>query len=266
MIIRNTLITLILLTSTIFAQEYTLDDSLYTNVIINRPQLRTIIDTPTGGMLPRGAFDFDLRTFPIGGVQAALRIGLTDRFLVGVGYGSSKLLTDVDPDWNPRLEFIIKLRLHEESMRDGLPAIAVGFNSLGYGYYDSDNDRYMVKSTGFYLTLSKNFKLYDNPAGIHWGANYSLENKVDNNPNVFFGFNTDVGPSMVFLAEYDLALNDNKRNGVYGLGRGFLNMGLAWYITDDLSLELDLKNLLRNREDAEAIDREARLVYVDYFY
>jgi hypothetical protein len=248
------------------AQEVTLDDSLYANVIVDRPQPRMTIDYPTAGMLPRGSFDFDMRTFPVGGVQAALRIGLTDRFTVGVGYGAAKVLTDVDPDWNPKLEFIIKLRLHEEAMGDNLPAIAVGYNSLGYGNYDSDNDRYIVKSPGFYMVFSKSFNLYESPAAIHWGANYSLENDIDNDPNVFLGFNADVGPTMVFLTEYDFAINDNRRYESYGLGRGFLNLGLAWYITEDLSLELDLKNLLRNRSDAEAIDREARLVYVEYFY
>jgi len=267
MALRNILIAFSLLTSYVFAQQGTTsDDSLYANVIVNRPQLRMTIDYPTAGMLPRGAFDIDMRTFPVGGVLAALRIGLSDEFMVGIGYGASRILSDVDPDWNPRLEFNIKLRLHEETAGDNFPAISVGYNSLGYGNYDSENSRYMVKSTGFYVAFSKNFGLYDNATGIHWGVNYSLENKVDNDPNVFLGFNTDVGPNMVFLAEYDLALNDNKRYDVYGLGRGFLNMGLAWYITDDLSLELDLRNLLRNRSNAAAIDREIRLVYVEYFY
>lgn len=267
MSLRNVLIAFTLVTSSTFAQqESTSDDTLYANVIVNRPQLRMTIDFPTAGMLPRGTFDIDMRTYPIGGVQAALRIGLNDRFMVGIGYGASRMLTDVDPDWNPKLEFVIKLRLHEELADDNFPAIAVGYNSLGYGNYDSDNDRYMVKSTGFYVVFSENFRLYDNSTGLHWGVNYSLENKVDNDPNVFMGFNTDVGPNMVFLTEYDFALNDNKRYDVYGLGRGFLNLGLAWYITDDLSLELDLRNLLRNRSDAAAIDREIRLVYVEYFY
>ena len=265
MILRFVLI-FVFAASSVMAQIDTSDDTLYANVIVNRPNLRMPIDTPTAGMLPRGAFDFDMRTFAIGGVQAALKIGLTDRFLVGVGYGASKVLTDVDPDWNPKLEFVIKLRLHEEAMTDNIPAIAVGYNSLGYGNYDSDRDRYMVKSHGFYVVFSKSFKLYENPASFHWGANYSLENDVDNDLNGFLGFQTDIGPSMVFLAEYDIATNDNKRDGVYGLGRGFLNMGLAWYITDDLSLELYLKNLLRNRSDAETIDREVRLVYLEYFY
>ena len=264
MIWKGVLSAIIVLTVPAAAQYSTSDDSLYANVIVPRAELRWTMDTPTAGMLPRGAFSFDMRTFPTGGVQASLEIGLADRFSVGLGYGASQLLTDVDPVWNPKLEFLLRYRLHEED--EGIPAIAVGYSSLGNGAYDSGNDRYTVKSPGFYVAFSKNFKLYENPASFHWGANYSFENDEDNDPNIFVGFHADTGPGMVFLTEYDFAINDNKRHDVYGLGRGFFNLGLAWYITDELSLELDLKNLLRNRDDAEAIDREARLVYVEYFY
>jgi hypothetical protein len=266
MILRSGLIVYLMLSATAFAQyQYeTYDDSMYAEVIAPRAELRWIMDTPTAGMLPRGTFSLDLRTFPTGGVQSSLEIGLASRFSVGVGYGASEVLADVSPEWGPRLEFLIRYRLHEES--EGLPAIAVGYSSLGYGRYDEEYERYMVKSPGFYVSFSKNFNMYENPASFHWGANYSLENDKDNDPDVFIGFSTDTGPGMVFLAEYDLALNDNERYSVYGLKRGYLNIGLAWYITDELSLELDLKNLLRNREDADAIDREARLVYVEYFY
>lgn len=246
------------------AQKETRDDSLYASKAARRPELRWILDTPTAGMLPRGAFDLDMRTFSQGGLQATLGIGLMDRFSVGLGYGAASVLTDTMPDYNPRLEFELKLRLLEESPE--LPAFAVGYSSQGYGPYDSANKRYMVKSPGFYGAFSKNFKIYSNPSGLHGGVNYSLENKKDNDPDAFFGFNADLGADMMFLTEYDLGLNDNKRYSVYGLGRGYLNMGLVWYMTDDLSLEFDLRNLLRNRKGASAIDREARLVYVEFFY
>jgi len=248
-----------------YGQYDTADDSLYSNIIVPRPELRWVIDVPTAGILPRGTFDMDMRTFPIGGVQTTLSIGLGHRFSVGVGYGASRVLTDDDPNWNPQIEFLLKFRLHEES--EGFPAIAVGYSSMGFGQYDSEYNRYTVKSPGFYLALSKNFRLYDNPAAWHGGINYSLENDNDNDPNLFVGFNADVGPNMTFLAEYDFGINDTERYGVYGRQRrGYLNMGLAWYITQELSLELDLKNLLRNREGADAIDREIRLVYTEYFY
>ncbi len=261
---KKTLGIILISAAPVLGQYDTADDSLYANVIVPRAELRWIMDTPTAGVLPRGAFDFDLRTFPVGGVQTALSIGLTRRFTVGIGYGASHVLTDTDPDWNQKIEFLLKFRLHDESA--GFPALAVGYSSMGYGRYDSEFSRYTIKSPGFYLTFSKNFQFYGNPAGWHGGIGYSLENDVDDDPDLYLGFNADVGPAMTFLTEYDFAFNDNQRYHVYGLKRGYLNMGLAWYITDELSLELDLKNLFRNRSDAQAIDREARLVYVEYFY
>jgi hypothetical protein len=245
-------------------QRETADDTAYSNLSIPRSELRWIIDTPTAGMLAKGSFDMDFRTFSGGGLQTTLAIGLMDRFSIGLAYGASRALTDSTPDWDPRLEFQLRLRLLEEG--EGLPAIAVGYSSQGYGKYDNEKRRFQVKSPGFYLVFSKNFSIYSYPAGFHWGVNYSLENKIDNDPSGFIGFNTELGNDMLYLAEYDFATNDNKPNGNYGRGRGFLNMGLAWYLTDMLSLELDLKNLLRNRKDASAIDREARLVYVEFFY
>jgi hypothetical protein len=249
---------------TLFAQRETPDDKAYAEMRIPRPQLRWVIDTPAGGMLPRGSFDIDLRTYSGGGLQAALGIGLMERFSIGLGYGASRVLSDTMPEYNPRLEFQIKYRLLVEDA--GLPDLAVGFSSQGHGPYDENRERFQVKSPGFYVAFTKRFMLYSNPAGMHWGANYSLENERDSDPSAFVGFNAELGNDMMFLAEYDFALNDNKSDGVYGRGRGFLNTALAWYLTDGLSLELDLKNLLRNRRDADAIDREARLIYVEYFY
>lgn len=246
------------------AQTETRDDEVYSDVSIPRPQLRWVIDTPTGGMLPRGSFDMDLRTFSGGGLQATLGIGLMERFAVGLGYGASAVLTDSMPKYNPRLEFLIRYRLLEESA--GLPDVVVGYSSQGYGEYDEDRNRFQVKSPGFYMAFTKRFPFYSNPAGLHWGVSYSLEREVDDDPSAFVGFNAELGYDMMFLGEYDFAINDNKPDGVFGLGRGFLNIGLVWYLADGLSLELDLKNLLRNRSDAGAIDREARLVYVEYFY
>ncbi len=216
-------------------------------------------------MLPKGSFDLDMRTFSGGGLQAQLGIGLMNRFSIGLGLwsilGSFRYHTELGstfgisnaPD-----------RLLEEG--HGFPAVAIGFNSQGFGPYDDSLKRYQVKSTGFYVAFTSNFQFYSNNAGLSWGANYSLENERDSDPSAFVGFNADLGNNMLFLTEYDLALNDNTRYSVYGRGRGFFNMGLVWYLTDGLSLELDLKDLLRNRTNASSIDREARLVYTEFFY
>lgn len=240
-----------------------------------RPQPRWLLDIPTAWMLPRGSFDVDFKSFPEGGIQGSLNIGLARRLSVGLAYGGSGILTESIPEWNPRPEILVRYLLVET---DGIfPSLAVGYSSLGYGMYmkkDSVSrfyeDRYLVKSPGFYVVLSKNYPFYDGDVSVHMGGNYSLENEIDGDPNMFIGADLGLGYDLVYMAEYDFAFNDNKRSGIFGLGRGYLNMGLSWYITPELSLELDFRNLLLNRKKLvgsgnAVIDREIRLVYLQYF-
>jgi len=240
-----------------------------------RPQPRWLLDKPTAWMLPRGSFDVDFKTFPAGGIQGSLNIGLARRLSVGLAYGGSGILTESIPEWNPRPEILLRYLLVET---DGqFPSLAIGYSSLGYGLFVKkdtargyDEDRYLVKSPGFYVVLSKNYPFYSGDASFHVGANYSLENEVDDDPDLFAGVDLGLGYDMVYMAEYDFAFNDNKRSGIFGLGRGYMNMALSWYITPELSLELDFRNLLLNRKKGigagnAVIDREIRLVYLQYF-
>lgn len=238
---------------------------------------RWLIDTPTASMLPRGSFDIDFKSFPAGGVQAALSIGLARRFSVGIGYSGAAVLSEDIPEWNPRIEFLFRFLLADESEYEYFPSLAVGYSSYGYGlfvrkdtlkgYYE---DRYLVKSPGFYLAMSKRYDVQGGDFGLHGGFNFSLENGADNDPNLFVGMDAVLGYDLVFLGEYDFAFNDNRRLGIFGLGRGYLNFGLGWYITPELCLELDFKNMLLNRnqsptEGSGSIDREIRLTYLQFF-
>ena len=237
--------------------------------------VRWLIDTPTAYMLPRGSFDMDFRTFPQGGVQASICIGLADRFSLGLAYGGSQILSEESPKWNPKMEFKIRYMLIEEYR--SFPQIAVGFSSMGYGLYrEKDEDigyeesRYLVKSPGFYLSVSKRYPVYTSYFSLHGGINYSLENGEDSDPNFFTGMLVNLGYRMIFLAEYDFAINDNKRVGQFGMGRGYLNFGVAWYITSELQLGIDFRNVLLNRNDDFSanelvLDREVHLVYLQFF-
>jgi hypothetical protein len=208
-------------------------------------------------------------------MQASLNIGLARRLSVGLAYGGAGLLSESIPEWNPRPEILLRYLLVETD--DRFPSLAVGYSSLGYGLFVKKNDsigyyedRYLVKSPGFYVVLSKNYPFYSGDASLHAGANYSLENQIDDNPNAFIGMDLGLGYDLIYMAEYDFAFNDNKRSGIFGLGRGYLNMALSWYITPELSLEIDFRNLLLNRKKGmgmgnAVIDREIRLVYLQYF-
>ncbi len=226
---------------------------------------RWLIDCPTSMTLPRGCFDVIMRVYPNGGILGSTSIGLTNRFTVGVSYGSEGIIADATPNWNPRMEFNVKLGLIEESVY--FPGFAIGFNSQGQGSYDTQQKRYTYKSKGFYGVVSRSFYFMNGVFSGHAGANYSLENEVDkdDDPTVFFGIDTRFNYNVGFVMEYDLALNDNKGSQRYGKGRGYLNMGLRWLYSENLEIEVILKNLLNNRHDVNSFGRGLRLTYIEYF-
>lgn len=225
---------------------------------------RKLVDCPTAGLLPRGSFEFDIRFFPHGGVNSALGIGLMRRLMIGMAYGGEGIIGEETPNWNPRIEFMVKYRLIEETYF--LPAIALGFDSQGYGAYDDSLDRYANKSKGFFGVASKNYLVMDVPVGFHFGVNYSLENDDgDKNLDMYMGGDVRVTEDIAGTIEYDWALNDNRKNEVHGRGYGYMNIGIQWIFQDRLILELDLKNVLRNKYGDETLGREIRMTYVEFF-
>jgi hypothetical protein len=64
--------------------------------------------------------------------------------------------------------------------------------------------------------------------------------------------------------EYDMALNDDKSSQLYGKGRGYLNMGLKWFFSENLEIEAIFKNLLNNRRGVNSFGRGLRLTYVEF--
>jgi hypothetical protein len=277
-IMKYLMISLVLLLSlTAFAQDKTQDldgEYYYPPPPPAHYYVRTLIDKPTAYMLPRGAFDLDFKTFPGGGMQAAINIGLANRFSLGLAYGGAQILSEQTPEWNPKMEFNIKYMLIEEYQ--SIPQVTFGFRSAGYGLYQETDssigyheDRYLVKSPGFFMAVSKEYPVYSSYVSLHGGISYSLENEIDSDPNIYIGSLINLGYRMVFLTEYDFALNDNKSAGIFGRGRGYLNIGVAWYLTSELQLELDFRNILLNRralhDEDLVIDREIRLVYLQFF-
>jgi len=229
-------------------------------------QPRELIDCPTAGLLPRGSFDVDLRLFPGGGALGGISVGLTDRLLLGVSYGGEKIISDQKAEWFPEPGVSVKYRLIEENF--ALPALAVGFDSQGYGAY-VENDtlaRYEIKSKGFYWVASKNYKVLGTPMGLHLGANYSLEDDDgDDEPSVFLGLDKTFNEEFEVILEYDFAFNDNKKLSSFGKGNGYLDVGLRWSFGQRLNIEFDFMNLAGNRKNIKYLARQVRIVYLEYF-
>ncbi len=233
---------------------------------------RWLVDVPTAGTLPRAHFDIGVRLFPDGGAIGNTDIGLSHRLMIGIAFGGDNVVSNDDPNWNPKIEFNVKFRLIDEL--ELFPAVAAGFSSQGYGAFNVPLDRYTFKSRGFYAVASRSFYFYNWIAGWHLGMNYSLEHEVDGEKdlNFFGGMDATFNYNLALLLEYDAALNDNRStlpNGTAnifgGKGRGYLNLSIKWLFTENLELEALLKDLLLNRRESTTITREIRLTYIDSF-
>lgn len=229
--------------------------------------VRQLIDMPTAATLPRATFDGEMRVYSRGGMMIGTNIGLTNQLQIGLSYGADGIISEQEPTWNPRVEFQVKLQVITETY--SLPAIAVGFNSQGYGSWVDSLDRYEIKSRGFYAVASKGYVgtgggFY---TGVHGGVNYSLENDVDGDENInfFFGFDAKFPNDFGLLAEYDMALDDDRDTLALGKGWGYLNVGARWLFMERLKIEADLKNLLNNRRGVNSFGRELRILYLEYF-
>lgn len=254
----------LILSSSIFAQEKEKVMKVKPVSEFSTIQPRKLIDIPTAGLLPRGSFDFDIRVYANGGVVTTIDVGLMRRFMIGVSFGGENIIGEGDANWNPRIEFLAKYRLINESY--AFPAFALGYDSQGSGAFDDSLDRYVYKSKGFYAVMSKGYMAAEIPVGFHFGANYSLENAdKDKDVSVFFGGDAQVSENLGFLAEYDLATNDDQFKEKYGQGYGYLNVGIQWIFLNRLQLEFHFRNILLNRKDISTWGREFRIVYFEMF-
>ena len=90
---------------------------------------RYTIDTPTAGLLKRGAFAMDVDFFQNGGMTVGLEAGALDRLNFGISYGGSGIIGDGNISMQKLPGVNVKFRLFDETM--AMPAIALGFDSQG---------------------------------------------------------------------------------------------------------------------------------------
>ena len=226
-------------------------------------EYRYLIDMPTAGVLEKGFVGLNTDIMPQGVLIAYLEVGVFENISFGISYGGANLIGSGKVDWYKYPGVIFRARILNETTT--IPAFTVGFNSQGKGMYFNDEKRYAIKSPGFYAAASKNFDFLGFLA-LHATANYSLENTDgDNFVNFMVGFEKTLGSEVSFILEYDFALNDNK--GEFGNGKGYLNTGLRWSLGNGFTIELDLRDLLKNRNwNPNSADRALRIEYIQAIF
>ena len=227
------------------------------------PSPQRLIDLPTAGTLLKGTAAMSLRVYTGGGLLASVNAGVSDRLMMGVSYGGDNLLGTGHINWNTRPEVAIKYLILTETRL--LPALALGFESQGFGPYNDTLNRYQVKARGFYGVFTRNVALMGT-LGLHAGMNYSIENKdKDGKVNLFFGVDKTVNQYLILMAEYDLAQNDDQSLPGLGRNKGYLNIGARMTLGGRFAIEFDIRNILNNRKNSVSPSRELKVLYTEGF-
>ncbi|HQP71018.1 MAG TPA: YjbH domain-containing protein [Clostridiales bacterium] len=238
------------------------------SVLAQPVNTKRMVDIPTAFTLKQAEIELSGRLYATDGMSTEINIGIFRDFFLGVSYGGSRIIGSEKPVWNGHPGVRLQYRLLPEEYY--YPNIALGFDSQGYGVWI--DPRYQVKSKGFFLVFSKNYFVSEGDLGtlgLHAGANYCVTEEAvpgDDNINAFLGFDKSLLKNMTLLCEYDFAFNDNSDNSLVSRGKGYLNIGLRWSFGNQLHLEFDIKDILKNFKGADNVSRELRVIYNTAFF
>ena len=233
------------------------------------PPPSSLITLPTAGTLQRGSFALEMRIQKFGGLTSSISVGLTDRFQLGISYGSANLIGDDSLIWYPKPETNLKYLLIDES--ETSPGISLGIDTQGLGKFNSDDSlmRYDTKALGLFAVASKNWVTPLGNIGWHFGSNYNFVETNDNDKDVnfFMGFDIEFNPELSMMFEYNAALNENNmtsKNIAISRG-GYLNAGVRWTFVERLHIEIDFNNLMFDKKKVDYFNREIKITYIEYF-
>ncbi len=218
-------------------------------------EYRQLIDMPTAGVIQKGSYGLSTELLPYGTLIVKLEAGIIENLSIGLSYGGSNIIGSGDINWYKFPPGVnLRFRLFDESLV--IPALTLGFDTQGKGEYFDEAKRYEIKAPGFFAAACKNFSVLGY-LSLHGEINYSIleDNDGDNFINLMVGAEKTLGSSFSVLAEYNFAFNDNSTNE-FGEGKGYLNMGVRWSISNGVTFGFDLRDLLGNSSfDTNAADR-----------
>ena len=239
--IRNILMVVFFSVQPLFASEFA--------------ELDRLVDCPTAGLLGKGRYAVGLRLFADGGVLTMVQAGVLKRLTIGLSFGGRHLIGRGDIDWQPRAEVATRYRFIEES--ETFPALAVGYESQGYGPFKSGS--YENKPRGFFGVISKNYISTFGQFGLHLGANFSSDENVESGPRGWAGLDKRVNEDLSALLEYELPLNDLDRS------KGVINVGISWTLSSVLHIRIFGKDMLGDGKLYPDQSRELAVIYTENF-
>jgi hypothetical protein len=222
-----------------------------------------MVDSPTAGLLSHGEYHIQGRIGPESSVLLAFRVGVKNRVYLGVSWGMQELFSYQRVEFNDRPGFQFRIRLLEEDDRG--PGLALGINTQGVGTWNEDDERYDRKSKGLYFVLSRNWKIPVGYLSAHGGLNYSLEDRDDDDADLFAAVDWEAISGLEFILDFDGAFNDNSDDERYGSGGVYLDGAVRVTYGENLQMMLIFRDLTKNYSPERRIGRELEIAFVDFF-
>lgn len=223
-----------------------------------------IVDSPTAGILPHGGYILNGSIGPSSSLLFGVKVGFHDRLMLGASFGIQNFVGRGEIEINDKPGFEVRLRVIEEEIIG--PALAIGIDTQGEDIYLDDLERYERKSKGFYVVISRNYRLIRD-FSLHGGVNYSLEREDEEGVNFFAGTALELIPGFHLLLDYNAAIDDDDADNISARtrGRGYLDAGFRFDYRENLRIKLNFKDLLDNYIPESGIARSFEIFYVNYF-
>lgn len=222
---------------------------IFASIIFNQTYF---IDNPSPSFLGHGEYLIGFRLQGNNGIMANFGIGLFDRLNMGVSYSGDSILGSGKPTFPQKRgpEFQIRLKIiGEESFV--FPDVILGFDTQGFGSYDSTKNGYLVPEKMFYLLLGKTIDFTN--TNISGGINY--RDKV----NFFLSISQLLPSDFNLILEYSSSFYDKEREiEKYG----FLNTGIAWNFSEQVRFLFALREIIKNHKNNNC--HLNRIVYITF--
>ena len=223
---------------------------------------RYIVEMPTAGILPKSDYVIYGTAFADGGLFAEFTASPFTNFELGLSFSGIRIIGSGDMDFQKIPGVNIKWRIINET--SSFPAIAIGANIQGKGYYSKTYDRFQTQSPGIYVSGSKDMYWYLGYIAFHGGLNYSFEpSPYQRKINLYAGFEQSLGRAFSVNCEYNANLDDENKHIMKN--KGLLNLAIRASLSKGVTLELQLKDLLKNLKSEDPPMRVFGLEYVSRF-
>ncbi len=226
-----------------------------------RFESRYVVDMPNAGVLPKSDYAIISLIQPNGTTLFDFSYALYTNFNFGLSYSANNLINSGAIDFQKYPSLNLKFRILDETLT--MPAFTIGFSNQGRGDYFKSFNRSQILSPGLFLVASKNFKWYLGYISSHFGINYSFDEGSDNkSPNLYFGIEQSLGSQFSFACEF----NGNFNEANYTISKGILlNLAFRWSVSSNVTLELQLKDLLKNQTTNKNYIRAFGFEYIGRF-